>query len=486
MYIGLDIGTSSVKAVLFSHKGHVIERALKAYSVQGADQTLELDPRQVRDAVFNVLKKIGEGGNEIRAIGISSLGEAAVLQDANDQIIGNSILPGDKRGTREAEFLINDMELIRKSGLPINSTYTLCKLLWIKQHQPEIFSRIYHVMLFGDFIGWCLTGERKIGRSLASRTLAYDINEGKFFSIADGIGISPEWFSQPAEAEECLGTLLPSIAELLKLDKNIRVYVGGHDQPCAAVGSGVLRRGEASDSIGTSECITICLGEEKLNTVTIRNANFACEPFLKKNYYNTMVYTHTAGRFVEWFLKDILQQKNAFERFNKQCKEKPSDVLVLPHLSGSGTPYMDSMSTGAMIGLNLHTNQSDIYQGILESISYEMKQNLQLLKESGIECKRIVAVGGGAKSQTWLQSKADIYQMPIYTMKCEDASALGAAISAAKGLGDYQSMEEAVECMTAYKNVVEPRKALIPLYEEKYEQYLRLYDAVKSVTRGKE
>ena len=483
MYIGLDIGTSSVKAVLFSYKGEVLEKASKVYTIQGEDGVLELDPREVRDAVFYVLNKIGKCEKTIKAIGISSLGEAAVLLDENNQMIGNAILPGDKRGTEEAKLLQYDRELVRISGLPINSTYTTCKLLWIKKNEPETFSKIHHVMLFGDFIGWCLTGERKIGRSLASRSLAYDIHEERFFSPVDGI--LPEWFSTPVEAEGCLGTLLPDVADLVGIDKSVRVYVGGHDQPCAAVGAGILNEGDASDSIGTSECITVCLGEKKLNAATIEATNFACEPFLKRNYFNTMVYTHTAGRFVEWYLKDVIQQEGAFERLNAQCKDRPSSVLVLPHLSGSGTPHMDSMSTGAFVGLNLYTNQVDIYQGILESISYEMRYNLQLLKESGMKYKRIVAVGGGAKSKTWLQCKADIYQTPIYTMKCEDASALGAAIAAAIGEGDFASMEDAVKNMTAYESIVEPRNALIPLYDEKYEQFLRLYDAVKSVIQGK-
>lgn len=484
MLIGLDIGTSSVKAVLFTEDGEVIKKCHRSYLFRGAEGMSELDPEQVRDAVFGVLRDVGEGQRGIEAIGISSLGEAAVLVDDEGRVICSTILPGDSRGTQEAEALKEDGELGRRSGLPVNSTYTACKLLWIREHRPEWFAKIRYVMLFGDFIGWCLTGERRISRSLASRTLAYDIDEERFFEPADGI--RPEWFSQPVDAEECVGTLLYSIAEELGLDQGIKVYAGGHDQPCAALGAGVCRPGEAADSIGTSECITVCMGTERLHADVIRDTSFACEPFLRKNHYNTLAYTHTAGRLAEWYIKDILQQPKLYEELGGQCKAKPSQVLVLPHFSGSGTPYMDSMSVGAMIGLSLHTGRADIYQGILESVSYEMKLNLQLLKEQGIVCHKIVAVGGGAHSGEWLQMKADIYGLPIHTVHCGEASALGAAAVAASGQGIYRSIEDAAAAMVRYRKVIEPRHAVIPLYEEKYSQYRRLYGAIKDVMRGKE
>lgn len=484
LLIGLDIGTSSVKAVLFTEGGEVIKKSQRSYLFRGEEGMSELDPEQVRDAVFHVLKDAGEGQHGIEAIGISSLGEAAVLLDHDGRVICRTILPGDQRGTQEAEMLKADPELVRRSGLPVNSTYTVCKLLWIRKHRPEWFAKIHYVMLFGDFIGWCLTGERKISRSLASRTLAYDIYGDCFFQPADGI--LPEWFSQPVGAEECVGTLLPGIAAELGLDQGIKVYAGGHDQPCAAVGAGICRRGEAADSIGTSECITVCMGDEPLDAGVIRDTSFACEPFMRKRQYNTLAYTHTAGRLAEWFIKDILQQPDLYEELSGQCKDKPSQVLVLPHFSGSGTPYMDSMSTGAIAGLSLHTGRADIYQGILESISYEMKLNLQLLKEHGIACYKIAAVGGGAHSGEWLQIKADIYGIPVHTVYCGEASALGAAAAAASGLGTYQTIEEAAEAMVRYRQVIEPRQEMIPLYEEKYGQYRRLYGAIKDVMRGKE
>lgn len=478
MYIGLDVGTSSVKAVLFSEDGTVLKKASKAYPVHGENGNLELDPLEVRDAAFYVLRQAGEHTKEIRTIGISSLGEAAVLIGKDDQVLDRSILPGDRRGTREAELLKDKETILRRTGLPVNGTYTVCKLLWLKENKTEVYRQIRRVMLFGDYIAWCLTGEQRIGHSLASRAMAFDLEQEEFFSPAEGI--DPEWFSVPVQADACVGRILPERAGELHLPGTVLVFAGGHDQPCAAVGTGAVQKGWASDSVGTSECITVNLGNDRLREEVVREANYACEPFLQPGIYHTMAYTHTAGKLVEWLYRKVAGRESGCPAYGKE-KAVPTGLLVLPHFAGSGTPYMDPMSTGAIIGLDLHTDLELLYRGIIESVCYEMKENLLLWKERGIKCSRVTAVGGGTKSEIWLQYKADIYEMPVYVAGCEEASALGAAIASAKGVGDFDTWEEAVSSMVTYQAVYHPDEKWREQFREAYGRYSRLYEAVKNI-----
>lgn len=194
-------------------------------------------------------------------------------------------------------------------------------------------------MLFGDYIAYMLTGEACISFSLASRTLAFDIHKMKFPSSLFGCsGIDPALFSSPVNPERKIGGLLPEIARRTGLPSGTPVYAGGHDQPCAAIGAGAFYKGEAADSIGTSECITAVLGEEKLEPDFIKDTNFPCEPFLVNDMFNTIAFTHTAGRLLKWFTESVMQagEKESFHALDLQCKESPSGLMVLPHFSGAG------------------------------------------------------------------------------------------------------------------------------------------------------
>lgn len=487
MYIGLDIGTSGVKAVLFSETGKIIKRACREYPVHGEGEQIELFPQEVTGAVLGALRELSSARHEIRAIGISSLGEACVLLGQDATVLRGAILPGDKRG---AEYLSRirqyENEIIKMTGLPLNATYTLLKLMWVREHEPGLYKKTKRVMLFGDYIAYMLTGEAGISYSLASRTMAFDIHSMKFSSSLFGFfGIDPVLFSSPVSPEGKIGGLLPEIARRTGLPAGTAVYAGGHDQPCAAIGAGAFQKGEASDSIGTSECITAVLGEEKLEPSFIKNTNFPCEPFLTGGIYNTMAFTHTAGRLLKWFTENVMRtgKTESYHSLDLKCKETPSGLLVLPHFSGAGTPTMDHMSVGAVVGLNLHTTAFDIYQAIMESVSYEMKINLDRLFQNGIKLNRIYAAGGGAGSDIWLQYKANIYGIPILTTECKEASALGAAIAAAVGDGCYGTVEEAGKNMVHVKREYLPDDKLAAAFSMQYEKYKRLYEQIKGIYR---
>lgn len=482
MYIGLDIGTSSAKALLVSEQGEALASASKAYPIH-ATNGFELQPLEVWDAVCAVLSELATYRIPIRGIGLSSLGEAAVVLDEEYEPICASILPGDPRGTEEAAAVSEQEELVARTGLPISPTYTVYKLLWMSKHMPEAYGKIRHVMLFGDYIGYMLTGKAAISRSLASRTSAFDIYNNVFFSPFPEI--DSHWFSSPVEADIRIGRLRDDVAAKLGLPVGTPVFAGGHDQPCAAVGCGVASAGMASDSIGTSECITVHMGAHSLTAAQTAACNFPSEPFLEHGVFGTIAYTHTAGRMVEWYLRSVLKctESRAADRMAERCGTEPSGLLVMPHLSGSGTPTMDPCSVGAIIGLTLADDDVSIYKGILEGISYEMRLNLQCLSDMGVDVSRVIANGGGAGSPLWLQMKADIYRLPISVPACRDASALGAALAAATGLRDFSTVAEAARKLVKWTQTYYPDENRAAQYDELYNQYKKVYQMIQMIRK---
>jgi len=487
MYIGLDIGTSSVKAILFSETGKVLCKCTKSYAIKNnVSEKSELDPIDVRKTVIETLRYLAKSGYEVKTIGISSLGEACVLTDENDNILSNTILPGDIRG---AEFLdeINDYRneyfLEYTTALPVNSTYTLPKLLWIKKYEPLIFQKIKHIMLYGDYIGHYLSGERKISFSLASRTQLFDINKKIFSSdILHRFNLDKAFFSTPNPATEILGVIRPDIANKTGLPYNVKIYIGGHDQPCAALGAGCLFKGQAVDTTGTSECITPIIGNKPFSPEFIKRTNLCSEPSVIPGVYNTLAYTHTAGRLLEWYLNTILC-RSSYEEMEKQCKLEPTGLLIMPHFSGAGTPTMDHKSVGTITGLSLNTTDVDIYQALMEGITYEMRVNLELLRECNITPTEVSVVGGGVKSYKWLFYKANILQIPVKILHCEEASSLGAAMSSAVGHGCFANFEQAVSGMVSVDKIIYPEDKTEKKYSEIYIDYCKLYENIKNTIR---
>ena len=495
MYIGLDLGTSGVKSVLFDLQGSVLLRSCRSYPLVELTEGLELNPEVVWRAVLDVLKETAAGGFPVKAIGISSLGEACIPVAKDGRALANAILPADKRGRKELEVFLKrlpEQQIVEITGLPVNGTYSLCKIMWLRENRPAVFEQVWKFMLFGDYIAYKLTGNAATSPSLASRTMTMNLIENDYsYKILSEADISKDLFSPILSAGIRIGKLGGEIARETGLPENTEVFSCGHDQPCAALGAGILTKGQAVDTTGTSECITPVMGNQPFSASFIRETNLACEPFFPQGSYSTMAFTHTAGRLLNWFVKDILGgeaacREDVYRVYDAMCRETPSGLLILPHFSGSGTPYMDALSTGAIAGLTLRTTKAEIYQALMESVTYEMKFNLDLLRQSGISVQTMAAVGGGANSEIWLRYKANIYGIPVYTLACGEASAMGAAIIAAVGNGEFSSLPEAVQAMVHTSRKFEPEEKIVRKFASVYETYQGFYQAMKVLWERKE
>ena len=492
--LGLDIGTSGCKATLVDESGLIKAQAYEEYSLISEQPGWEeLDPEAVWKAVLRVMSSVLRQypGKPVRAIGVSSFGEATVPVAANGQVLGNSMIYIDQRGNEEADYLrghLGDEKVLSITGTYIQPMYSVCKVMWLKKHRPDLYKRTWKFLLFADYILFRLGGSPATDYSLAARTMAFDIRKkswsDEIFACA---GLDQHKFGEPVQSGTPVGTLSDACARLLGLSNNVMLVAGGHDQPCAALGAGVTRPGLAVDGLGTTECITPAF-DRPLLTRAMADNHFASVPHVAAGLYVTYAFTFTSGGILKWYRDNLgLQYKqtaeklgvNVYDLMIGQAAPGPSSVRVLPHFAGAATPYMDTTAKGAILGLTINTKPEDLLKGILEGITFEMMLNVEKLELAGVFIDELLAVGGLAKSPVFLQLKADMMGKKITTLQEPEAGTIGVAILAGTASGLFKNTDEAVARLVRKKTTFYPDSALHNVYQDKFTVYKKLYKAIK-------
>ncbi|MDD6995704.1 MAG: FGGY-family carbohydrate kinase [Candidatus Borkfalkiaceae bacterium] len=392
----------------------------------------------------------------------------------------------DPRGEKEAEWLLKKFgaeKLFSTTGVLPQSMYSIAKLLWIKKNYSELFEKADKVMLTCDYLGYLLTGERVIDYALASRTGAFNIEKLCFDQeILSECEISTELFSKPKRAGSIVGKLKRELCEEIGIEECMLV-LGSHDQVCATLGAGVISAGQAADGMGTVECITV-LFDKKPNNLEMGIQGYPCVPFAVEGLYCTYILNLSNGSIVSWYKNKLLhnyigEESSFFAYVEKNMKDQPTGILVLPYFGGSSTPYQDINAKGAILNLDLQTSDSDLYKGILEGTALEMCLNADIVKEYGIMLDGAVATGGGANSRKWLQIKADIQNIPYKTLRSSEGGLCGCAILQAIGMRQVCDFRHAVEIFVQYGEEFLPNPTRHVAYRNQYEKYKKLYRTLK-------
>ncbi len=372
----------------------------------------------------------------------------------------------------------------------MSTLYSANKILWLKKHQPEIYHKAYKILTFQDYIIYRLCHETVIDYSMASRTLLFDINKKDWSDeLLSWSGINREKLACPAPAGSEAGTLEGSLAEKLNLPKSVKIVTGTHDHICNTIGSGVCEAGICSNTVGTTEGLTAVLERSALSSESIENYQISCEPFAVAGLYNTVAWNNTSGVLLKWFVNQMVQEEkpediiSTFAKMNAKMSTEPTDLFVLPHFSGAATPYMDSESRGAVLGLTLDTKREDIYKALMEGANYELAVILDDLQHAGLQLRKIVA-SGGAISPELLQIKADILGVPVYTVKNRQTGTLGGAILGSVVSGEYASIKEGVQAMVTENQVYEPDVRRNRIYREKFEIYKQIYPSIAEISHN--
>jgi len=478
---GLDIGTSGCKITVLEQNGTVSGRFYQDYTVSRTASEHEIDAAQIWQAVSDVLTKAAAEYKDITGIGVTSFGETFVLLDENDKPICNSMLYTDLRGGEEYQRLsdILGKENISKiTGLNPHSMYSIPKLMWIKNNRPELYTKTSKILLMGDYIVYMLTGKRQIDYSLASRTMALDINRLEWSrEVMNAAGIDASLFSKPVAIGTSAGTIRKELAVKLGFTSNVIVVSCGHDQVAAAVGCGVFDGHTAVDGAGSVQCITPVFSRESINEKLV-NGNYSVVPYIEPDKYVCYAFSFTGGALLKWFADDITRR--AYPEDNISLTE-PTGILALPHFSGAATPYMDSGSKGAIIGLTISHSQQDIFYALMEGVCFEMRLNMDCLNNAGIKFDRLRAAGGGAHSRIFMQMKADILNIPVTALQSIEAGAVGSAMMTGVASGIFDDLHSAAKIFVQEKETYYPRIEMHEKYSKIYENYKKLYSAVRSL-----
>ena len=465
---GLDVGTTGCKVTVFTPDGECLGREYRKYATRHAGRVHEIDAEALAGAILETVAAANARFGKIDAMGVSSFGEAFVLADEAGKPLRPILLCTDSRGADEAKAFASVFgaeRAARISGLLPNESYSLPKLMWLKAHEPDVFARAKYVMLVEDFVIYLLTGERVIDHSLATRTAAFDIHSLRWSGeILDAAGMPVEMFSRPVATGSVAGVTA----------EGTMIVASGHDQVACAVGAGVFEPGKAAEGAGTVECMTPVYSRIP-ETIDFQRDNYAIVPYFGN--YVTYAFSYTGGELLRWCADDLFGKSH--DELQDGDYKGPTGLLVLPHLAGATTPYMDSGSKGAIVGLTLGTRARDIYFACMEAVAYEMRLNMERLAASGVRFDRLVATGGGAKSKLWMQIKADVLGVPFDALEVEDAGTVGCAMMAGVASGAYRDLGEAKAAMVKKVGTYEPDQSRHERYAKVYARYERLYSAVR-------
>ncbi|MBD3266156.1 hypothetical protein GF373_05755 [bacterium] len=494
--LGIDVGTTGCKAVAFDEEGNILATAYKEYPLHSPNPGwAELDSNQVWEDIKDCLAKVASDTQHdpIRALAVSCQGEAVTPVDADGNFLANAIVSFDSRTepyVQVWEEKFGREKIFQKSGQPLASLFTALKLNWIKDNLPDVFQNTKHILGFEDLVMYKLGMPPTTDYSLAGRTMLFDQqNEAWNEEFLAFLDLDPTVMPTVKPSGTLVGTIPDSIADEIGLPRGVQVVTGGHDQPCQTLGAGVIESNIAAYGIGTVECIGPAFDRPLLNEVMLSN-NICCYHHACPNLYIALVYNFTGASLFRWY-RDVLsrdEQKRAqaegMDVYDLLCVEaakEPTKLLVLPHFTTSGVPHFDTRAKGAMVGLTLNTTKAEITRGILEGITYEMRQCVELLKQAGGEVKTLRATGGGAKSAYWLQIKADIMGIPIAVPAVAEAGCLGCAILAGSATGVYASIKQAAEQIAKITRTFEPQSENHAFYTEQFALYKEIYPRMKDV-----
>lgn len=470
--LGVDVGGTGCKCAAFSEEGLLLAQCYEEYPLPPG--TVDLPPKLLKEAVFRVIvgcvRQLPDAG-EAAAITVSSFGESFVPVDRQGEPLTDILL---YFANAESEHFSN---LVRQVGeerfkriamiLP-DASYSLSKMLYTQKVAQR---PVWKYLFVAGYLTFCLSGQPVSDESLACRSLLYDVRSRCWSrELTDACGIDPDTLPDVLPTGTAVGNLLPQVAQQLGLPQSVQVVLGSHDQIVCALGAGVRVPGDCVDAAGTCECMTPLFSDIPSASSFVEH-NFACVPYLQTGNYVTYAYNISAGSVVRW-CRDLFSLN--YGQLNSICPETPTDLMILPFLQGmGGTPHTDAGATGCILGLTTATTKAQIYRGLLEGITYELRYNRQCLAEDGVAISRLLACGGGAASKPWMQLKADILGCEILPTEAAETGALGSAILGFSAILKEDPLAIAAR-LVRYGQAVRPIAEHSAIYEDKYALYKQM------------
>jgi xylulokinase len=489
--LGIDAGSTGCKVIAFDTDGRLLNGAYRSYPMMyPRPGWRELDAEQVFASALECIDECCAGGigGQVRAVSVSAQGEALIPVDRGGAALAHSMVTFDTRNTAETEWIRENMDvdyIAAHTGVPPHTMFSLPKLLWIKRRQSELYERTWKFLCFAGFIAYRLGAEPVMDYSLASRTMLFNIPKTEWDqSLLEAAGIDREKLPRLAPCGTPIGTVSTEYARRFGFGPGVVIAAGGHDQVCCALGAGILRGGQAMNSMGTTDSI-VCVRREFAGGKQLTAANIPCGSYSVSGLYACHSFVLSTGSIIQWFRNTIGGggARLSYQELDALAEKlgAPTGIYLLPHFSGSGTPYLDSCSKGIFAGLGLETTQAELYRAVLEGVCYELRLNIENMEAAGVHIENLTCIGGAAKSDCYLQLKADITGKAVLKQRVEEAGCLGAAILAGSAAGLIQDIGLALERFTAVEKTFLPNPRMQAEYGALFAQYRTVYGMAKTL-----
>ena len=480
-FIGIDLGTSAVKMLLMRDDGKIVNSVTKSYPISfpytgWSEQNPEDWLRETKKGLIELMAEYPK--EELVGISFGGQMHGLVVLDENDRVIRPAILWNDGRSSEETEFLNNSVGrkvLSERTANIAFAGFTLPKILWMKKHEPDLFSKIRRIMLPKDYLIYMLSGEFCTDFSDASGTLLLDVKNRTWSKeMLELCNLNINQLPKLCESYEQVGTLRKEVAEELDFKPTVKIIAGAGDNAAAAIGTGTIGEGRCNISLGTSGTIFISSTHFKVDSFNALHSFAHAD-----GNFHLMGCMLSAASANQWWCKNILGTTHYDEEQANIQKLGENNVYFLPYLMGERSPHNNPFARAMFVGMSLDTNREDMVQSVLEGVAFGLRDSFEIARELGIKVNRTKICGGGAKSLLWCKIIANVMNVTVEIPEQDEGPALGAAILAAVGSGFYQNLESAVSRIVRVKDSIEPEEILVEKYERAYWNFRELYPAIK-------
>jgi sugar (pentulose or hexulose) kinase len=493
--LAIDLGTTAVKCALYSTRGAEVAASTREYELMTpapghVEVEVEVYWSAITACLADLWRDAGTQRGEVASLAISAQGETLVPVDESGRALRPAIVWLDNRAAVESAELAERFpadELYARTGQPeMLAAWPAAKLLWITRHQPQVAERTAYYLLIEDYLLLRLTGEIVTEGSLATSTCYWDIDAKTWWpAMLEAIGVRRDQLPTVVEPGSPVGPVLGAVADELGLDRTTVVCAGALDQACGAIGGGTIAPGGFSENTGAAVAICSTLagpGRDPAGVVPVHYHGIA-------DTY--MFHTFSGGGIVLKWLRDELcepqvaqarrEGRSAYDVLGELAATVPAGadgLLMLPHLQGAMAPENNEDARGVLMGLTLQHTRAHVVRALLEGICFVVRRNVEAFSAAGVPTHQVRSLGGGARSAVWKQMEADVTGLPVLTTRQPDAGALGAAILAAVGAGEFATIDEGIAATVQVDRVFEPRAAEVARYDDLFGDYVALYDAL--------
>ncbi|MFW9963164.1 MAG: xylulokinase [Candidatus Sifarchaeia archaeon] len=498
MVLAIDAGTTGVRSMFFNKNGDVLGKAYSEYkSVHPSPSWVEQDAKswweKSRETIKTAMAKTNLRPENVVSVSVTNQRETIVPIDEDGTPLRTAIVWQDRRTVPQCDWILNQMsedEVYAITGLTVDPYFSAPKILWIKKNEESNFKKTHKFLLVHDYLVYRLSDMLITDFSNASRTMLFDVRSGVWSErMLDTLGIPKEKLPTPVEPGVQVGEITAHASRETGLNEGIPVVAGGGDQQCAALGVGVVREGMLKSTTGTG---TFMLAHSK----TVRldpGRRVLCSRHVVPNSFVVEASMFTTGSALKWFRDNLGSEEKViaddkgvdpYDVITEEASKIPAGsegVIHIPHFAGAGAPNWNPHARGIFAGLAIGHTRAHIIRSILEGVSYEIRNNIEVMRELGLPSREVRVTGGAARSKVWMQIQADIIRTPVIRTQMEEATAVGAAILAFKGIGVFKSVAQAAEQMVKTLPPLTPTKETLEVYKKGYNKFRELYSAISTI-----